>query len=615
MAFPAQFLDELRNRLSIAEVVGRRVRLQKRGREHVGLCPFHNEKTPSFTVSEEKGFFHCFGCGAHGDVVGFVMRADGLAFPEAVERLAEQAGLPVPASSPEERGRAQRQATLHAVNEAAATWFERQLRGAGGRVALDYLKGRGIEEQTVGRFRLGYAPDSRGALKAALQDAGFPEPLAVEAGLLIRPDGGGACYDRFRGRVMFPIADRRGRVIAFGGRTLGDGEPKYLNSPETPLFHKGRVLYGLAQAMRPSSAASEPDELVVVEGYMDVIALVQAGAGRAVAPLGTALTEEQIARLWRLAPEPVLCFDGDAAGQRAAARAADRALPLLAPGRSLRFALLPPGDDPDSLIRAHGREAMREIVERAGPLVALLWELETAGRAFDTPERRAGLRQRLYERLRRIADRSVEQAYRIEMDRRLDEAFGRGPVRPGGRSRPAAVGPGGGQAARRGTAGLGRQQQEILLATVVNHPGLLTGHAEELAGITLPAAELDGLRRAIIDLAAGHPDLDTATLKGHLTRHGFSRVLDALLINARRTRFAGPEAPAEEAGAGLAHVLGLMREREAEREVETAMRRLGEHPTEETHRRLQEQLRARQDGESRRLDLDRDEAPTVRAKS
>jgi len=615
MTFPAQFLDELRNRLSIAEVVGRRVRLQKRGREHVGLCPFHNEKTPSFTVSEEKGFFHCFGCGAHGDVVGFVMRSDGLAFPEAVERLAEQAGLPVPASSPEERGQAQRQATLHAVNEAAAVWFEGQLLRPGGRVALDYVRGRGIEEQTVGRFRLGYAPDSRAALKTALAGAGFPEPLAVEAGLLIRPEGGGACYDRFRGRVMFPIADRRGRVIAFGGRTLGDGEPKYLNSPETPLFHKGRVLYGLAQAMRPQAAA-EADEIVVAEGYMDVIALVQSGAGRAVAPLGTALTEEQIAQLWRLAPEPVLCFDGDAAGQRAAARAADRALPLLAPGRSLRFALLPPGDDPDSLIRAHGREAMREIVERAEPLVALLWELETAGRAFDTPERRAGLRQRLYERLRRIADRSVEQAYRIEMDRRLDEAFGRWPgPRLGARYRPAAAGPAGGQAARLGTAGRGRLQQEILLATVINHPGLLTGHAEALAGITLPAAELDDLRRAIIDLAAGHPDLDTAALKDHLTRHGFSRVLDVLLINAKSTRFAGPEAPAEEAGAGLAHVLGLMREREAWREAHTTARRLGEDPTDETQHRLQEQLRALQDGESRRQDLDRDEAPSVRVKS
>src|SRR5215470_1072073 len=420
MAIPPEFVDELRGRLSIASVIGGRVRLQKRGRDHLGLCPFHKEKTPSFTVSEEKGFFHCFGCGAHGDVVGFVMRSDNLSFPEAVERLARDVGLQVPASAPEERQREEHRATLHTALEAAAAWFEAQLRAAVGRPGLDYFKRRGLQDETIARFRLGYAPDSRGALKDALAKAGFGEALMLDAGLLIRPEDGRPTYDRFRGRVMFPIADLRGRVIAFGGRILDQGEPKYLNSPETPLFHKGRTLYGQAQASR---AARESGEILVCEGYMDVIALAEAGFAGAVAPLGTALTEGQIAELWRLVPEPILCFDGDAAGQRAAARAVERALPLLQPGKSLRFALLPPGEDPDSLIRARGAPAMREVLDGARPLVDMLWDLELAAQPADTPERRAGFQQRLRERIRRIAERTVQEGYRSEIDRRLTAAF------------------------------------------------------------------------------------------------------------------------------------------------------------------------------------------------
>jgi DNA primase len=336
MAFPPRFLEDLRGRVSISDVVGRRVRLIRKGRgEATGLCPFHNEKTPSFTVSEDKGFFHCFGCGAHGDVIGFVMRSEGLEFPQAIEKLAGEAGMQVPRETPEERERAERQATLGGAVELAAKYFEQQLRASAGKAGLDYLKRRGLSDDTMRRFRLGFAPDSRHGLKAALEKAAIPEAIALEAGLLIKPDDGGHAYDRFRGRVMFPILDRRGQAIAFGGRILDQGEPKYLNSPETPLFHKGRVLYGLSHAQK---TARETNEIIVVEGYMDVIALAQAGISNAVAPLGTALTEEQIALLWRVAQEPILCFDGDNAGQRAAARAADRAIPLLKPGLSLRFA-------------------------------------------------------------------------------------------------------------------------------------------------------------------------------------------------------------------------------------------------------------------------------------
>ena len=378
MAFPPGFLDELRARVSLAAVVGRRVALVKRGREYIGLCPFHKEKTPSFSVVEDKGFYHCFGCGAHGDVIGFAMQKENLAFPEAVEQLARQAGLEVPRQTSEEREKAERQATIQGAVEAACAFFEETLHGPQGREARLYLERRGLDLATLRRFRLGYASDARDGLKRALAKS-FPEPLLIEAGLLRRAESGDS-YDYFRNRVIFPIGDRQGRVIAFGGRVLGEGQPKYLNSPETPLFQKGRVLYGWAQARAGLSGggAAQPGvggpSAIVAEGYMDVIALHRAGFTTAVAPLGTALTEMQIEELWRLAPEPVLCFDGDAAGLRAAGRALERALPLLKPGHSLRFATLPAGEDPDTLVLNRGREAMQEVLARAKPLAEVLWD-------------------------------------------------------------------------------------------------------------------------------------------------------------------------------------------------------------------------------------------------
>src|SRR5437667_6188945 len=372
MAFPPGFLDELRSRVPLADLVGRRLRLVRKGREHSGLCPFHNEKTPSFYVVEDKGFFHCFGCGAHGDAIGFVMRADNLDFIEAVEKLAGEAGIAVPQQTLQERERAQRQKTLLEALAAAADFYETQLWSRGGSRGLEYLTARGLDEATIRRFRLGWATDDRQALRRALA-GDFPEALLHEAGLLRVPDDGGAPYDYFRGRVIFPIGDRAGRVIAFGARTLGDDQPKYLNSPDTPVFEKGRVLYAWAAA-RAHAAHEAESPVIVVEGYMDVIALHRADFGGAVAPLGTALTEMQLRELWRLSPEPVLCFDGDAAGQRAAGRALDRALPLLTPGRSLRFAALPAGEDPDSLIRGAGRTAFAEVLTAARPLSEVLWQ-------------------------------------------------------------------------------------------------------------------------------------------------------------------------------------------------------------------------------------------------
>lgn len=365
MAFPPGFLDELRSRLTLSEIVGRKVVLRRKsGAEYAGLCPFHNEKTPSFTVNDRKAFFHCFGCGEHGDAVGFIMKTENLAFPEAVEKLAREVGLAVPRATPAERERAERAATLHEVVEQAAHWFEKQLRLPVGRHGLDYLRGRGLDEATIDDFRLGFAPDSRDGLSGVLQRDGVPLDKLIEAGLVIQPDGGRPAYDRFRGRVMFPIADRRGRIIAFGGRVMGPGEPKYLNSPETPLFHKGANLYCLDRARL---AAAKEVPIIVAEGYMDVIALHGAGFTGAVAPLGTALTEGQLGELWKLADEPYLCFDGDNAGRRAAGRAAERAFPLLQAGKSLRFLSLPAGEDPDSLIRVRGVDAMKRALSWLAP--------------------------------------------------------------------------------------------------------------------------------------------------------------------------------------------------------------------------------------------------------
>jgi len=431
MAFTPDFLDELRSRLTLSEIVGRRVQLKRKGREHSGLCPFHNEKTPSFTLNDQKGFFHCFGCGAHGDVVGFVMKSEGLSFPEAVERLARDAGMALPVSTPAERERVQQASSLQDVVEKAAIWFQQRLWSSAGATALDYLRRRGLSDATIRDFRLGYAPDEREALRKALLADNCPETLLTTAGLTIQPEDDRAPYDRFRGRVMFPIEDRKGRVIAFGGRIMGEGEPKYLNSPETPLFHKGAHLFAFSRA-RP--AVHEGAPVIVAEGYMDVIALHQAGFKGAVAPLGTALTEDQIQLLWRLADEPYLCFDGDNAGQRAASRAAERTLPLLKPGKSLRFVSLPPGEDPDSLIKAQGAQAFTEALTRASPLAEIVWRLEMEGKPADTPERRASIEAALMKRASQIADGTVQSHYRREWRDRLWKAFRPPPRAPYGRS-------------------------------------------------------------------------------------------------------------------------------------------------------------------------------------
>lgn len=419
MRYPQSFMDALKSRFLVSQVVGRRVALRRHGREFMGLCPFHKEKTPSFTVNDEKGFYHCFGCGAHGDAIGFVKDYEGISYKEAVERLAAEAGLAVPQPTREEAERERVRHSLQDACEAACRWFVEQLQVGSHQEARAYLAQRGLSEDIIQRFRVGYAPDDREALKRALIAQGFQESQLVEAGLLIQPDGGRASYSRFRGRVMFPIRDARSKVVAFGGRilpgSLQTDAPKYLNSPETDLFKKGQMLYNYDLARRP---AMESGRLVLCEGYMDVIALAQAGIAYAVAPLGTAVTATQLQLMWQACDTPTMCLDGDAAGARAMGRASELALPLLVPGKSLHFARLPVGQDPDDVVRQRGATAMEEMIAGAPGLAEMLWQ-DVAGTGAKTPEERAGQEQALLQMADVIAHPIVKAHYRAFFKEKL----------------------------------------------------------------------------------------------------------------------------------------------------------------------------------------------------
>lgn len=577
MSFPAEFLEEIRTRLRVSEVVGKRLKLVRKGREFLGVCPFHNDTKPSLSVVDEKNFYHCFACGAHGDIITFSMEMEGLSFPEAVEKLADQAGLEVPRQTPEAREREVARKTLGDAMEAACKFYEEVLWSPQGRDGLDYLLGRGLSEQTIRRFRLGYAPDNRTALRQAMSVKGIEPAMLLEAGLIRKPEDRDETYDYFRGRVLFPITDRRGRVIAFGGRTLGDGQPKYLNSPDTPLFHKGRVLYGLAQAREPASKAGE---VIVAEGYMDVIALSQGGFPNAVAPLGTALTEDQITELWRLAPEPLVCFDGDAAGQKAAARAADRALPILKPGHSLRFISLPPGEDPDDLLKRGGAKAMRDLMAAATGMADFIWDQELRAHPLDTPERQADFMRRARARARDIADKTVQEAYGDSIERRIREMrdAGRGRV---GRTAPGRFGkpiferpaPRASATARARVAiVLGHRQQQSVVAAIINHPDLMEEFGEALGYLHFDDPFLDKLRQDILENVPSDQGLDAAGLKRHLLELGYSEDCDGLLGPATlgHAAFARPDASLEQARAGVLELLARMGKHQLEEQLADA---------------------------------------------
>ena len=521
-------LDEFKARLPIVDVVARWVKLARRGREHWGCCPFHNEKTASFHVVEAKGYYHCFGCGAHGNAIDFVMEVEKVDFPEALERLADITGLPSPKREGPQRPKAE--PGLYDANDAAATWLQRQLAEPSGRAASSYLAGRGVSAELIARFRLGYGPPERTGMKKALLAQGFADDLLVRAGLLVRPEDGGDSFDRFRDRVMFPIADARGRIVGFGGRALGDAKAKYLNSPETELFHKGSLLYNLAGAARPVRAAGT---VLLVEGYMDVIGLAGAGIDHAVAPLGTAVTEEQLAEIWRLAEEPILCLDGDAAGLRAAERAAERALPLLRPGRSLRFVLLPPGEDPDSLVRQHGGEAMLALLRQPMTLADFLWRQSVVGVPLDTPERRAAAERGLMDRLAAIGDRDVRTHYRRELGARLRELW-RGSGRKGAPP-PRPQGSTGHLAAALQHAD--RRAEQGLIEPFLLAPAMLAELEEEFGQLELHDPDLDSLRCEILAWYAGGPPLDGEGLRTHLRCHGFEPLLGRILHLRTTARF------------------------------------------------------------------------------
>ncbi len=535
MTLSPAFLDELRARVPLSPVVGRRVKLTRAGREWKGCCPFHNEKTPSFYVNDDKGFYHCFGCGAHGDVIRFLTDQEGMGFVDAVKQLAAQAGMDVPADSPEGRARAEVADGLQSLAQRAAEWFQLQLKSPAGAEARGYLDRRGVTAQQIADFGLGYSPDSRSALKTTLKDAG--EDKLFEAGLIGRTDSGES-YDRFRGRLMFPIRDRRGRVVGFGGRALGDVQPKYLNSADGPLFDKGRLLYNLDRA---GPVARKSGRLVVVEGYMDVIGVAGAGIADLVAPLGTAMTETQLQLAWRLVDEPILCFDGDGAGQRAALRAAVRALPLLTPGKSLRIATLPPGEDPDDLVKRGGAAAFEAVLSAAIPLIDLLWRSETDGIEATTPERRAAVRQRLRAHGDSIADVSIKSLYAADFSARFDALYLTRPDRPrrafvpGGKYQPPLAGA---SAALRARAG-GTSSGEIaaLMMGLLVHPRLADQHGEALSVLPIADPRQAGLRDAILATLAMAPDLESTGLKHNLEAQGFGDIAKAA-VAGNRLRFS-----------------------------------------------------------------------------
>ena len=574
--FTPDFLEELKTRLRPSDVIGRHVKLKKQGNEWAGLSPFTKEKTPSFFVNDQKGFYHCFSSGKHGDIISFLQETQRLTFHEAVERLAEEAGLPLPTESPGEAARAEKAKGLAEACAAAAKYFAAMLHRADGRHALDYLRGREVTDEQIRAFGVGYAPGARAALKDTLINKGFAEDTLVEAGLLIRPEDGSASYDRFRNRVMFPILGGRDRVIAFGGRALdANARAKYLNSPETPIFHKGSVLYNLGLAR--AAAAEDKAALIVCEGYMDVISLWGAGVRRAVAPLGTALTEDQLALLWRASDEPVLCFDGDRAGIGAAHRAIDRALPHLKPGKSLTFAFMPEGKDPDDLIRAEGASGFNDLLGEARPLVDVLWDREIEARPLDTPERRAALRSHLRGLVRDIADKDVRDAYGADLARRLDERFaprqgdGRsGPGRAGGERRgpnqDGYGGRGGGRYAPppRPSSGLKRRgapsqwaREAVLVLAAVNHPPLVERQEAAFFDLELSDPALKTLLSEVLSAISADPALDSVGLRSHLTQTGAKGPLERIANDPEllKNKFLRPDTEINEVEQGFRSAL------------------------------------------------------------
>ena len=520
MADLQKFLDELRAKVSIVDVVGDKVKLVRKGREYQACCPFHNEKTPSFTVNEAKGFYHCFGCGAHGDIIKFEMEANGLPFMDAVEKLAHKAGLEVPRISHENKAELEKKNSLYDIMELAVKFFEKCLRLPEGQKAMEYLSRRGFDDAIIAKFRLGYAPANNGLL-ALLKSKGVSERDMSDLGLVSLAENNTSkrTFDFFRDRVIIPIFDKRGRPIAFGGRIMGDGQPKYLNSPETPIFNKRRVLYNLNNAR---DKAFEAKRIIVCEGYMDVIGMDKYGFHYAVAPLGTALTEDQIVEVWKICNEPTLCFDGDGAGVKAAIRSVDRALPILKPGYSLKYVFLPEKMDPDEFLKAHGAEAFQEQIDTTVPLKDLLWRKNFENRPLDTPEQKALLESDLKEEVAKIADATVRTYYIQEMKDRLYYEVGQGARRkyqrneayqsqprrgdyPAYKKRAFMVQP---VVAVRPKRVLDEQIVKFVIAAMIYCPELIAEYEEKMADFEIKDTKLRALFDTLVQVSMDEPEMD-----------------------------------------------------------------------------------------------------------
>lgn len=536
MQFGEHFIEELKARVRPSDVVGKHVKLKRQGREFAGLSPFTNEKTPSFFVNDEKGFYHCFSSGKHGDAISFLMEIEGLSFPEAVERLAGMAGMELPARDPQAEARAASNKKTISWIERSKEFFEKSLRREIGKEARAYLKGRGLTGEDCKRFGIGFAPNDFNALVDELTQQGASMDRLVASGMVIRPDDDRQDkkpWDRFRNRIMFPITDTRGRLIAFGGRAMEkDAKAKYLNSPETSIFHKGKVLYRYPEARKAlHSPGNGARGLIVAEGYMDVIALVRAGFEHACAPLGTALTEDQLMLLWRAGPEPTLCFDGDKAGLRAAFRSVERALPLLRPGQTLRFAMLPDGLDPDDLIRAKGAEAMKRVLEKSVPLVDMLWRREVEREQLDSPEAKAGLKKRIFEVLREISDQSVREQYQTALLGRFDKEFGRPKWTPGGNKSGWSKSWGGKQKPTKSQqAKMLPEAQQVarerrLIGAVLEWPEMLAHIDQTLFGLKFTSPTCESLQNALLNYWQDTIAVDKRALIAHIEGEGLAAAI------------------------------------------------------------------------------------------
>lgn len=584
MALPPHFLEELRIRTPLSGLIGRRVKLARSGKQWKGCCPFHGEKTPSFYVYDDG--YHCFGCGAHGDAITFVMQSQGLPFMDAVSQLAGEAGLEVPKATPEAAEAERRRLDTIGVLEAAQAYYQHRLAMPEGRQGRDYLLGRGLTEATIARFGLGWAGE-RGGLTADLSRQGIDIEHLADAGLIRRDEETGRTFELFSQRVMFPIRDRRGRIISFGGRILGSGQPKYVNGPETPVFSKRRNLYGLDLAR---DGVRNGGTLIVVEGYMDVIATAQAGFTAAVAPLGTALTNDQLDELWRVSPCPILCFDGDTAGTRAAARAMDLALPMLTPAQSLKFATLPAGEDPDSLVRKGGAAAFQAILDAARSPVDAIYDFVLAEVGDRTAEQRAAAQARLEDAAGKVADKTLSWEYRQELRQKFRDNH-RPPPRPVRKwdNRRETLGIPGTLRPPRPIPradGAASERSRILTAILLRHPYLLNdvGHAYSRLALDPP---LSRVRNAIEDWAEIAETLDSAGLMDHLTKSGFEHdVQQALAASAMPLPdCASSDAMPAEAEAGWWHIFGFLNEELLREEVASAEADAARNLTPETWRR------------------------------